>query len=687
MEHLEKWGKYAALARGLEGLVLIAAVLMARSSSAWPEVGSVLAALLACFIVVAVLPKWRQHQAAEAAFLIGDILFITFCSAYAGGLNTPLPALLVFPVVLATSLFADMVSGIFVALGLMSLLVLLVTSVSIAQEAVPFFIYAAMLAGSAMMVYEPAREVHRRRLELAGLQELMLAIVTIPRLEDTLRELVVTIALLVNSDICVFLEWDEKSKTLEALEPVLGLTEEEVRQFKVKEPEATPYRAFKTGQVTSASARAGDEAPEFAALMERLGATNVLCAPLAFENKRFGVACVFNRQGREFSSVEQQLLRVLATQAGVILEIGRLHRAVSSERAKLEAALESISSAVILVDQAQRIVLFNPLAEKWLRVKREEVLGKPLEVLPSEELKRLMSAEGGEELAGEITVSGEGEELYLQTRVAPIRGVEGEFLGRVAVLNDVTEIRRVERLKTEFVSTVSHELRTPLTSIKAFTRTLLREDVEWPPEKQREFLQTIDTQCDRLTRLISDLLDISRIESGRALKFRWEEVDLVQLLREVVEEQQSYTNRHELILEAPERVTPIAADRDKVVQIATNLISNAIKYSPAGGKITVRLEEKAEELVVAVEDEGIGIPADKLENIFNRFYQVDSTSTRKIGGTGIGLYLVKYLSEAHGGRVWVKSKVGEGSTFFFALPKVSLAEREAQEAEKTKATN
>ncbi len=183
------------------------------------------------------------------------------------------------------------------------------------------------------------------------------------------------------------------------------------------------------------------------------------------------------------------------------------------------------------------------------------------------------------------------------------------------------------------------------------------------------------------TRLISDLLDISRIESGRALKLRWDEVNLADILTSVAEEQRSYSGRHELTLELPEQLPRVAADRDKVAQIATNLVSNAIKYSPAGGQIHIKVSEESDRLIISVRDEGIGIPEDKLPSLFSRFYQVDSSSTRKIGGTGIGLFLVKHLTEAHGGEVWVESTPEAGSTFYFSLPKLTVAEREAQLSE------
>jgi two-component system phosphate regulon sensor histidine kinase PhoR len=225
-------------------------------------------------------------------------------------------------------------------------------------------------------------------------------------------------------------------------------------------------------------------------------------------------------------------------------------------------------------------------------------------------------------------------------------------------------------MKSEFVSTVSHELRTPLTSIKGFTRTLL-EDTEgyYDRDTQMEFYRIIDTECDRLVRLISDLLNLSRIESGRALELVLTEVDLRELIGRVVDSQRAYTDKHEFRIICQDDLPVITADRDKVDQVLTNLLSNAIKYSPDGGDIVVHAREIGDNRVaVSVTDHGIGIPDEQIAKLFTRFHRVDSGDSRKQYGTGIGLYLVKHLVEAHQGEVSVESEQGDGSTFTFVIP-------------------
>ena len=242
----------------------------------------------------------------------------------------------------------------------------------------------------------------------------------------------------------------------------------------------------------------------------------------------------------------------------------------------------------------------------------------------------------------------------------------------VAIMTDITQIRMLEQMKTAFVSAVSHELRTPLTSIKGFVSTLL-SDTEgyFDLETRREFLQIIDQETDRLKRLIDDLLNLSRIESGRALEIRWKKFNLKEVADRVVEAQKTYTDKHTLVVDVPEDIE-VVADEDKVDQILTNLVNNAIKYSPDGGEVRVSARHVDDEWVeVAVSDQGIGIPPEKKDKVFDKFYRMEDETSKAKGGTGLGLYLVKHLVEAHGGKIWVESEgiPGKGSTFFFTLPK------------------
>lgn len=261
-----------------------------------------------------------------------------------------------------------------------------------------------------------------------------------------------------------------------------------------------------------------------------------------------------------------------------------------------------------------------------------------------------------------------GLDRIYEVQTALVRNEEGKDLGAVAIFMDITELRNIDKMKSSFVAMASHELRTPLTAIKGFVSTLLADD-NFALEDRREFYSIIDQEADRLTRLINDLLNTARIEAGQSLKPDYSEVDPNRLVEKVVMIQRQTTSRHKVELSVPHPLPKIMADEDKLDQILTNLLNNAIKYSPNGGTITVRAEVDGKDILFGVEDEGLGIPADHLPKVFERFHRVDNEDNRKIYGTGLGLYLVKHLVEGvHLGKIWAESTVGKGSTFWFRIP-------------------
>jgi signal transduction histidine kinase len=235
----------------------------------------------------------------------------------------------------------------------------------------------------------------------------------------------------------------------------------------------------------------------------------------------------------------------------------------------------------------------------------------------------------------------------------------------VAIVRDITERKEVDRLKDEFISIVSHELRTPLTSLRGFTELMLTR--HFPPEKQRELLSIMQKEATRLTALINDFLDLQRMESGQQ-SYRRMDVDLATILHASVALFTNSTESHIFRIQIPEHLPPVQADADRLHQVLINLLSNAVKFSPQGGIITTAIRCEGNEVFVSVADQGIGIPAEELPKVFDRFFRVDNRDIRNIGGTGLGLTLVKDIIASHGGRVWAESAPRQGSTFFFALP-------------------
>jgi len=232
----------------------------------------------------------------------------------------------------------------------------------------------------------------------------------------------------------------------------------------------------------------------------------------------------------------------------------------------------------------------------------------------------------------------------------------------------VEALRELDRMKTELLSTVSHELRTPLGSIKGYATTLLTYGNKLRKQEQREFLEIIDSEADRLRELIENLLDMSRLEAG-VLRIDREPTRLGRLAHEVVRKVQLSTTRHDLEVEWPEEDPWVNADDKRIYQVLQNLVTNAMKYSPDGGHIGVKANIERRELVVSVADQGLGMPRSELDRIFDRFHRVAGEVSRRVGGTGLGLAICKGLVEAHGGRIWADSKgEGAGSTFYFTLP-------------------
>ena len=509
-------------------------------------------------------------------------------------------------------------------------------------------------------------------------------------LQSTLRLFVKKVAMILQADKCAIMLYDKESGELQAQSPAFGLADEEVRTFRIRATQGISGESFRQNKPIICDDMIADPrtVKENVALLR---VHNSLTVPLAIElrdenqevveRQTIGVMHVFNKRGAgSFDEEDVRLLTVLARSAASVISNAQMFIAVSSAKQQLESTFQSMLSGVLVVGTTGQILLMNSAAKRIFGVPQSDGTGQNLaSVVANEKVQSLVSAslEDAEEKAEEVSLFTPGERIF-QVQTALLRGENAAVTGVVATFNDITELRNVERMKTEFVASVSHELRTPLTSIKGFIRTLLDDsDGYYDHDTQAEFYQIIDQECDRLVRLINDLLNVSRIEAGRALDLNLKPVDLRNLIARVVASQESYTTRHQIEIDAPSDLPAAIADEDKIDQILTNLINNAIKYSPDGGVVVVAARNTGREIEVSVRDHGIGIPPDHLDKIFGRFHRVEGGDTRRAGGTGIGLYLVKHLVEAHHGRIRVLSEVSKGSTFSFTIPLERPAESAA----------
>lgn len=507
-------------------------------------------------------------------------------------------------------------------------------------------------------------------------------------LEQTLRRLMRRLAMMTQAEKCVFLLHDAERETLVARPPALGLTLPQVKGLRLPANRGISGKAFSTHEAVLLHSREEAE-PVDAAWMKRLEVRNLIAYPLVLERRdeqerliesvTVGVLHVINKQDNStFTKEDLRLLAVMARQVTAVIADAQVYLRLSEEKEQLQATLQSLLSAVVMVESSGYISLINPAARHMFDLHESDGVGQYYStVIPHQGICDMLRAavENGEENLQEIELpplEGHFDPRIFQAQTALVHGEQDglpSVIGVVAVFNDITEIRNVERMKTAFVSTVSHELRTPLTSIKGFISTLLQDEEGYFDEAtKREFYEIIDSECDRLRRLIEDLLNVSRIEAGRALQMNWTQFNPIEIIEKVLSAHRAYTDKHSLRLFAPGAIPSITGDADKFDQIINNLLSNAIKYSPRGGEVIVRVGADDQWLQVSISDEGMGVPPDRLSRIFEKFERVDNRDTREVGGTGIGLFLVKHLVERHGGTVWAESEFGKGSTFSFRIP-------------------
>ncbi|MBN8202130.1 MULTISPECIES: cell wall metabolism sensor histidine kinase WalK [Bacillaceae] len=349
------------------------------------------------------------------------------------------------------------------------------------------------------------------------------------------------------------------------------------------------------------------------------------------------------------------------------------HATTEGERRKLSSVLSYMTDGVIATDRKGRVILINEPAAKMLNVSRETVLSSPIVSLLGLEEDYTFEELLNERDSVILDYSSKSKTLILRANFSVIQKETGFVNGLITVLHDITEQEKIDMERREFVANVSHELRTPLTTMRSYLEALA--EGAWRDEEiAPNFLDVTQNETERMIRLVNDLLQLSKMDS-KDYRLTKDWTDFIFFYNRIIDrfemtKQQNVTFERKL----PDHSAFVEIDEDKLTQVLDNIISNALKYSPEGGKVTFSIEEKDEFIIVSVSDQGVGIPKENIDQIFERFYRVDKARTRKLGGTGLGLAIAKEMVEAHGGKIWAASTEGKGTTISFSLPYVRSEE-------------
>ncbi len=409
-----------------------------------------------------------------------------------------------------------------------------------------------------------------------------------------------------------------------------------------------------------------------------MGLLNGTGLPLSAHGRVIGVIFIFRSYPDLFSSNDQQLLQSFADQAAIAVYNAQLYGQISYEKQRLDALIDSAADGILILHPDHTIERVNDSFERMFGKTDDEIRGhKHEEIIRWVRKRQGLTLEESEADGWPLTpnahlyVEGDLERslpspLPVGITYAPLLAADGKLRNIIVTVRDITHFRTAEEIKATFISIVSHELKTPVALIKGYASTLRRDDARWDKNVIQDSLAVIEDEADRLTRMIEDLLDASRLQAG-GLSLNRTDVSLASLARRLAERFQTQSKSHTLAVDFPQPFPLILADETRIEQLLSNLISNAIKYSP-GGEIRIIGEIRPEQVIVTVSDQGPGIDPRDLPHIFDRFYRADK-AVRHTKGAGLGLYLARAIVEAHGGRIWVDPQLDHGARICFSLPR------------------
>lgn len=416
-----------------------------------------------------------------------------------------------------------------------------------------------------------------------------------------------------------------------------------------------------------------------------IGVAQGLRLPMLGGETIIGMIYVFQSDSYRISPDAANLLQSFADQAAIAVKNARLYQEVIAEKQRLDAILEQNADGIMILDHQLRIVRFNPSLSHMTGWLAKEAIGETHDEIfhwkvlrTDSDLSQALANGWPLPGAAHLYVEGDlirpdGEPISLGITYSPLMSHRGTMTNIIANVRDLTRFREEQELQKTFISVVSHELKTPVSIIKGFAGTLRRPDAQWPAEMTQEYAAVIEEEADRLTDLIDNLLEASRLQSGTFKLNLYDEILLPKVASDTVLRLQNQTDKHTFSIHFPEDFPIVFGDERRLTQVFNNLISNAIKYSPDGGEIEISGQVHSDYVTVSVRDEGIGIPEHQQHRIFEKFSRLDNALSRKTEGTGLGLFLTKAIIEAHGGSIWFgrnADKNGKpGTTFTFSIPR------------------
>jgi PAS domain S-box-containing protein len=402
--------------------------------------------------------------------------------------------------------------------------------------------------------------------------------------------------------------------------------------------------------------------------------------PLVAQNEVIGLIYIFRNYPGIFSANDRSLLSSFANQAAIGVRNARLYTETITEKRRMDALLDSSADGMLILTPDHKIERANPAFARLFGTSQMDIQGKghgeilkwskpphgtTLEAAEADGWP--LSAQAQLYVEGDLIRPGGKQPLPIGITYAPLFSYEGALINIIATVRDITRFRQADELKSIFISEVSHELKTPVALIKGYVSTLRREDAQWDKSVVKESLAVIEEEADRLTELIENLLDASRLQAG-GFELKRSEISLHHAAQRMAERFRIQTDDHKIILNIPEDFPMVLADEGRVEQVFSNMLSNAIKYAP-GGEIRIDGSVRTHEVIVCVTDQGPGIAPGDLPYIFERFYRAPDSS-RNTKGTGLGLYLSRSIIEAHGGHMWVDPTTEKGARFCFSLPRI-----------------